>query len=73
MTWEPGRRLLTIAEAAASVGRPASTVRRWLAEGRLVVSAHRGASPLILESDVLEADAEAARPRVIIRHAGRMP
>lgn len=61
MTWDPTRRLLTIEEAARSVGRPASTIRRWLAEGRLTPTAKLGPRrPLILESDVLDCDADTA-------------
>jgi excisionase family DNA binding protein len=60
MTWDPSRRLLTIQEAARSVGRPASTVRRWLSEGRITPTAWQGRSPLILEEHVLECDADTA-------------
>lgn len=70
MTWEPERRLLTVAEAAASVGRPASTIRRWLAEGRLQPHARRGGSPLILEAHLLEVEA-ATRRKPRPRHARR--
>jgi excisionase family DNA binding protein len=50
--WNPHQRLLTIEEAARSVGRPASTIRRWLTEG-LTVFARLGHRPLILEADLL--------------------
>lgn len=63
MSWEPERRLLTIPEAARSVGRPQSTIRRWLSEGRLRIFGKQGRNPLILESDLLEADADTVRSR----------
>jgi hypothetical protein len=56
--WEPDRRLLTIEEAARSVARPQSTIRRWLAERRVVPVAWQGRRPLLLESDVLAVDAD---------------
>lgn len=65
MTWEPDLRLLTIPEAAKSVDRPESTIRRWIAERRLRVTAKQGRRALILEADLLEADAETVR-----RHNG---
>lgn len=67
MTWNPKQRLLTIEEAAKSVGRPPSTIRRWLAEGRLTPYARQGRSPLILESDALlaEADTRTKRARTV--------
>lgn len=55
-TWRPEQRLLTIDEAAESVMRPASTIRRWVSEKRLTVRAKRGRQQLVLESDVLEVD-----------------
>lgn len=61
MKWLPHKRLLTTAEAAASVDRPASTIRRWAAEGRLRPYALQGRRPLYLESDVLKADASTLR------------
>ena len=62
VTWDPDARLLTIEEAGRSVGRPQSTVRRWLSEGRLTPTAWLGPRrPLILESDVLACDADTVR------------
>jgi excisionase family DNA binding protein len=61
--WEPDRRLLTIEEAAESVARPASTIRRWITEKRLAVTAHRGRQALVLEADVLEVDGTTRRGR----------
>lgn len=58
MTWTPHRRLITTTEAAQSIDRPASTIRRWVSEGRLPVTARLGHRPLFLESDVLRVDAE---------------
>lgn len=57
MTWVPHRRLITTSEAAQSIDRPESTIRRWVAEGRLTVTARLGHRPLFLESDVLRVDA----------------
>lgn len=67
MSWHPDQRLLTIPEAAASVDRPQSTIRRWLAEGRLRQAGAQGRRTLILESDLLEADADTtrSRPRIV--------
>lgn len=61
--WRPHRRLLTIAEAAASIDRPTGTVYRWVHEGRLVPHAMQGRRKLYLESDVLRVDAETHRNR----------
>lgn len=61
--WDPNDRLLTIEEAAASIERPASTLRRWISEGRLTHHATQGRRKLFLESDVLAADAHAHRRR----------
>jgi len=63
MTWHPDRRLLTIEEAAQSVDRPASTIRRWIAEGRLRTVGKQGRRALILEAHLLEADADTVRPK----------
>ena len=61
MTWDPEARLLTIEEAARSVGRPQSTVRRWISEGRLTPFAWLDRRrPLILESDALACEADTA-------------
>lgn len=57
MTWKPHQRLLTINEAAESIERPPSTVRRWISEGRLTHTATHGWRKLYLESDVLAVDA----------------
>lgn len=57
MTWQPDRRLLTVDEAADTVDRPASTIRRWVFEGRLKATARQGHRWLYLEADVLAVDA----------------
>jgi excisionase family DNA binding protein len=61
--WNPARRLLTASEAAAVLGRPKATVRRWVAERRLRPVGRRGrgraAETLYLEADVLRVDADA--------------
>lgn len=62
--WNPSARLLTIAQAAQSVERPESTIRRWLSQGLRVYS-RLGHRPLILESDLLAYDAlSVARERI---------
>lgn len=61
MTWDPYARLLTITEAAQTIDRPPSTIRRWITEGRLKPHAHHGKRNLYLEADVLAADAQARR------------
>lgn len=61
MTWEPDRRLLTVEEAARSIDRPESTIRRWLAEGRLKAAGKIGRKKLVLESHLLQVDADTAR------------
>lgn len=58
MTWDPACRLLTIEEAAATVQRPASTIRRWVSEHRLTPVARYGRKTLYLEADVLRVDAD---------------
>ncbi|GAB3884531.1 helix-turn-helix domain-containing protein [Terrabacter terrigena] len=63
MIWRPHRRLLTIEEAARSAGCKPGTIRRWIRTGRLRVVAHKRRQPLLLESDVLEADARIHRRR----------
>lgn len=65
MTWEPDRRLLNLKEAAASVDRPESTIRRWISEHRLTIVAWHGRRALILEADLLRVDADTAT-----RHSG---
>ena len=57
MNWHPHRRLLTITEAAASINRPASTIRRWVSEGRLEAAAQSDRARYYLESDVLAVEA----------------
>jgi len=57
MTWHPHRRLLTITEAAVSIDRPASTLRRWVSEGRLEPAAESDRARYYLESDVLAVEA----------------
>lgn len=59
--WDPYMRLLTITESAKSVGRPESTIRRWLSQGELRAYAHAGRNPLILESELLETEARLRR------------
>lgn len=60
-------RLLTIKEAAKSIDRPASTIRRWLSDGEVRAYAHAGRNPLILESELLETEARLRRPVTAIR------
>ncbi|MGZ6852486.1 MAG: hypothetical protein ACXVGC_00225 [Mycobacteriaceae bacterium] len=55
--WNPTERLLTIAEAAASIDRPQSTIRRWLATRDLIAYAYIGRQPLILEAHLLATEA----------------
>lgn len=64
--WDPYMRLLTIDEAAKSIDRPKSTIRRWLSQGEVRAYAHAGRNPLILESELLETE---ARLRGIVRPA----
>ena len=64
--WDPHARLLTIAEAADSIDRPKSTIRRWLSEGEVRPFAYYGPNPLILESELLDTEARLRRP---VRHA----
>ena len=59
--WDPNQRLLTITEAADSVDRPESTIRRWLTQGLRTYATH-GRRPLILEADVLAYDAKVRTP-----------
>jgi excisionase family DNA binding protein len=61
MSWHPSKRLLNMPEAARSIGRPQSTIRRWISEGRLPVFARQGRRVFVLESDLLKAEAEARR------------
>ena len=61
MSWDPHERLLTIPEAAKSVDRPESTIRRWISEGRLTPRARMGRRALLLEADVLQVDGDTAR------------
>ena len=62
-TWNPYRRLLTINEAAASIDRPASTIRRWISEGLLEPAATNGRTRYYYESDVLQVEKETRRKR----------
>jgi excisionase family DNA binding protein len=71
--WDPHMRLLTISECAASVDRPASTIRRWLSEGELRAYAHAGRKPLILESELLETEARLRRTVTPVRDNGTPP
>lgn len=64
--WDPHARLLTIEEAAKSLTRPESTIRRWLSEG-LKVTARLGAKALILESDLLAWEAVVRNGRKLRR------
>lgn len=61
--WDPNKRLLTTSEAAASIDRPASTIRRWATEGR--IKATYWLTPtnqaLYLEADILTAEAATRR------------
>jgi len=59
--WDPHARLLTITEAAASIDRPASTIRRWISEGRLKPTAWLGWQALYLEADILTVEATTRR------------
>lgn len=59
--WDPRHRLLTMAEAAVSAQRPESTVRRWVAEGRLVAAATAAGQPLFREIAVLDVESHARR------------
>lgn len=61
--WDPNKRLLTITEAAESIDRPASTIRRWAAEGRIEAAAYRASrhQHLYLEADILRAEAATRR------------
>jgi hypothetical protein len=59
--WNPALRLVTIEEAAVSVDRPESTIRRWICEQRVTVFAKYGRRTLILESELLKAEAEARK------------
>jgi len=59
--WDPHARLLTITEAAASIDRPASTIRRWISEGRLKPTAWLGWQALYLEADILDVEATTRR------------
>ena len=61
MIWDPHARLVTIPEAALSVDRPESTIRRWIAEGRLRTVGRQGRRWLLLEADVLQVDADTLR------------
>lgn len=63
MTWDPTLRLVTIVEAARSIDRPASTIRRWISEGRLAPIAYQGRQALYLEAHVLQVDADTHRRR----------
>jgi excisionase family DNA binding protein len=61
--WDPHLRLLTIAEAADSIDRPESTIRRWISEGRLEPAATNGRTRYYFESDILTVEA-ACRSRM---------
>lgn len=63
MTWDPRRRLLTTAEAAASVGRPLQAIWDWRRLGLLAPFAYQGRSPLYREIDVLAAERAARTHR----------
>lgn len=65
--WHPERRLLTIDEAALSIARPESTIRRWMATGHLTPFARIGRTPLIRESDLLETEARLRRTVTPVR------
>jgi hypothetical protein len=63
--WDPNKRLLTAAEAAASIDRPVSTIRRWAAEGRITshawLNTTTGRQNLYLEADILKVEAATRR------------
>lgn len=61
MSWDPHARLVTIPEAALSIDRPESTIRRWISEGRLRTMGRQGRRTLLLEADVLQTDADTLR------------
>lgn len=61
-SWDPHARWVTIEEAARSIHRPASTIRRWISERRLTPVARQGRRTLLLEADVLQAEADLTRP-----------
>ena len=65
--WDPHARLLTINEAAASISRPASTIRRWITEGRLRPTAQSDQHRYYLEADVLAVEATTRRPTGLTR------
>ena len=71
--WDPHARLLTIPEAAKSIDRPESTIRRWLSQGDLCPYAHTGRNPLILESELLDTEAKMRRPVTPPRDNRRPP
>lgn len=61
--WDPHLRLLTISEAADSIDRPESTIRRWISEGRLEPAAQNGRIRYYFESDIFAAEAACRRSR----------
>lgn len=75
--WDPHMRLLTINETAASTGRPASTIRRWVSEGRLTshawLNTPHGRRDLYLEADALAVDAATRRTRSRKKTPDRAP
>lgn len=61
MSWDPTQRWVTIEEAARSVARPPSTIRRWISEHRITPVAKLGRRTLLLEADVLQVDGDTTR------------
>lgn len=48
--------LVTLAEAASRLGKPESTVRRWLSERRFAAVDRQGSAVLVGWGDVVEAE-----------------
>ena len=65
--WDPYARLLTINEAAASIDRPASTIRRWISKGLLEPAATNGRTRYYYESDVLQVEAATRRAKPLVQ------
>lgn len=61
--WNPERRLITINEAALTIDRPASTIRRWASEGRIPCIVIVNRKHYYRELDILRVDAATHRTR----------